>query len=49
VSYGTSFTRHAITAVRRLAQEMLESGNPSVLLRGDMPHAEFQSLLHGAS
>ncbi len=45
VSYGTAFTRAAITAVKRLAEEMLKSGNPGPLIREAMPHPELQRLL----
>lgn len=45
VSYGTAFTRAAITAVKRLAEELLRTGNPAPLLREIMPHPEFQRLL----
>lgn len=45
VSYGTAFTRAAITAVKRLAEEMLKGGNPGPLLREAMPHPELQKLL----
>jgi 2-methylisocitrate lyase-like PEP mutase family enzyme len=47
VSYGTAFTRYAITAVKRMAQELLGAGNPAPLLRESMPRAEFLSLLRG--
>ena len=49
VSYGTAFTRAAITAVKRLAEELLRGGNPGPLLREAMPHAEFQKLLRSGS
>ena len=45
VSYCTAFTRVAITAVKRLAEEVLKGGNPGPLLREAMPHPEFQRLL----
>jgi 2-methylisocitrate lyase-like PEP mutase family enzyme len=48
VSYGTAFTRAAITAVKRLAEELLRTGNPAPLLREIMPHPEFQKLLRGS-
>jgi 2-methylisocitrate lyase-like PEP mutase family enzyme len=48
VSYGTSFTRYAITAVKHLAEELLRTGRPAPLLRESMPRAEFLSLLRGA-
>ena len=47
VSYGTAFTRLAVTAVRRLAGELLRGGNPGPLLREAIPHPEFQQLLRG--
>lgn len=47
VSYGTVFTRAAITAVKRLAEELLRTGNPGPLLRDIMPHPELQALLRG--
>jgi 2-methylisocitrate lyase-like PEP mutase family enzyme len=47
VSYGTAFTRYAITAVQRLAAELQGDGNPARLLRESMPRAEFLSLLRG--
>lgn len=45
VSYGTAFTRAAITAVKRLAEEMLKGGNPGPLLREALPHPDLQKLL----
>jgi 2-methylisocitrate lyase-like PEP mutase family enzyme len=47
VSYGTAFTRYAITAVKRLADELRGGGNPGPLLRESMPRAEFLGLLRG--
>lgn len=47
VSYGTAFTRAAITAVQRLAEELLRTGTPGPLLREIMPHPELQKLLRG--
>jgi len=47
VSYGSAFTRYAITAVKRLAAELLGSGDPRPLLREAMPRAEFLALLRG--
>lgn len=47
VSYGTVFTRAAITAVKRLAEELLRGGNPGPLLREPMSHADLQKLLRG--
>jgi methylisocitrate lyase len=47
VSYGTAFTRAAVTAMKRLAEELLRGGNPGPLMRNDMPHPEFQMLLRG--
>jgi 2-methylisocitrate lyase-like PEP mutase family enzyme len=48
VSYGSAFTRLAITAVKRLAAELLQSGKPEPLLREAMGRQEFLSLLRGA-
>jgi len=48
VSYGSAFTRLAITAVKRLAEELLQSGKPAPLLREAMGRQEFLSLLRGA-
>jgi 2-methylisocitrate lyase-like PEP mutase family enzyme len=45
VSYGTAWTRYALTAVKRLAEELLGGGNPGPLLRESMPRAEFLALL----
>lgn len=45
VSYGTSFTRYAMTAAKRLAEELLSTGDPRPLLRESMPRGEFQGLL----
>ena len=45
VSYGTAFCRAAITAVKRLAEELLRGGNPGHLLREALPHPDFQKLL----
>ena len=47
VSYGSAFTRLAITAVKRLAEELLQGGKPEPLLREAMPRQEFLSLLRG--
>ncbi|HZU06944.1 MAG TPA: isocitrate lyase/phosphoenolpyruvate mutase family protein [Chloroflexota bacterium] len=47
VSYGAAFTRYAIAAVKRLAAELLGSGNPAPLLREALPRAEFLALLRG--
>jgi 2-methylisocitrate lyase-like PEP mutase family enzyme len=47
VSYGASFARHAISAVKKLADELLETGDPRPMLRADMPRPELQSLLRG--
>lgn len=49
VSYGTAFCRAAITAVKRLAEELLGSGNPGPLLRETLPHTELGKLLRGRS
>jgi len=45
VSYGTAFTRIALTAMRRLADELLKGGNPGPLLREAIPHPDLQNLL----
>jgi 2-methylisocitrate lyase-like PEP mutase family enzyme len=45
VSYGAAFTRYAITAVQRLARELLEGGDPRPFLRDSMPRADFLALL----
>ncbi|MEA2641222.1 MAG: hypothetical protein QOF51_2616 [Chloroflexota bacterium] len=45
VSYGGSLQRAAITAVRRLAQVLLDRGDPTPLLREGMERADFQALL----
>jgi len=47
VSYGAAFARHAISAVKQLADVLLETGDPRPLLKGDMPRPELQSLLRG--
>src|SRR5207249_687533 len=47
VSYGAAFARHAITAVKELAETLLETGDPRSLLRGGLPRAEYQGLLRG--
>jgi 2-methylisocitrate lyase-like PEP mutase family enzyme len=49
VSYGAAFARYAITAVQRLAETLLETGNPAPLLRESMPRADFLGLLRGRS
>jgi 2-methylisocitrate lyase-like PEP mutase family enzyme len=49
VSYGAAFARYAITAVQRLAETLLETGNPAPLLRESMPRADFLGLLSGRS
>jgi 2-methylisocitrate lyase-like PEP mutase family enzyme len=48
VSYGASFARQAITAVKELGEILLETGDPRPLLKGGMPRPELQSLLRGA-
>ena len=48
VSYGAAFARHAITAVKELAETLLETGDPRSLLRGGLPRAEYQGLLRGS-
>jgi len=45
VSYGTAFSRAAITAAKRLAEEILRTGDPRAMLRDAMPHPDFQKLL----
>ena len=45
VSYGTAFTRAAATAVKRLAEELLRTGDVRSMLREAMPHPDFQKLL----
>jgi len=47
VSYGAAFTRVALTALKQLAETLLETGDPRLLLREGIPRAEFQSLLRG--
>jgi 2-methylisocitrate lyase-like PEP mutase family enzyme len=47
VSYGSSFARYAITAVQRLASELLETGDIRTLLRESMPRNELLGLLSG--
>jgi methylisocitrate lyase len=47
VSYGTAFARAAITAVKRLAEELLRGGNPAPLLREAVPHPDLQRMLRG--
>jgi 2-methylisocitrate lyase-like PEP mutase family enzyme len=48
VSYGAAFARHAITAVKELAETLLETGDPRPLLRGGLPRPEYQGLLRGS-
>ncbi len=45
VSYGSSFGRLAITAVRRLAEVLAARGDPAPLLREGMERAELLALL----
>jgi 2-methylisocitrate lyase-like PEP mutase family enzyme len=45
VSYGSAFTRCAITAVRRLAETLRDTGDIRADLRDAMPRAEFLALL----
>jgi 2-methylisocitrate lyase-like PEP mutase family enzyme len=47
VSYGTAWTRVAITAVKRLAEALLTTGDPRPLLRESMAQPEFVKLLRG--
>jgi 2-methylisocitrate lyase-like PEP mutase family enzyme len=49
VSYGSAFTRCAIMAVKRLAEELQQAGQPGPLLREAMQRNEFLSLLRGDS
>ena len=49
VSYGSAFSRAAITAVKRLAEALLSKGDPRPLLRDSLPRAEYQALLRGRS
>jgi 2-methylisocitrate lyase-like PEP mutase family enzyme len=45
VSYGASFSRVAITAVARLANELLTSGDPRSILSDAMPRDQYLKLL----
>jgi 2-methylisocitrate lyase-like PEP mutase family enzyme len=45
VSYGASFSRVAISAAKRLADELLASGDPRALLHEAMPREEYLRLL----
>ena len=47
VSYGAAFSRHALSAVKELADALLETGDPRPLFKSDMPRPELQSLLRG--
>jgi 2-methylisocitrate lyase-like PEP mutase family enzyme len=47
VSYGTSWTRVAITAVKQMGEALLTTGDPRPILRASMPQPEFVKLLHG--
>jgi 2-methylisocitrate lyase-like PEP mutase family enzyme len=47
VSYGAAFARHAISAVKELADVLLETGDPRPVLKGDMARPELQALLRG--
>jgi 2-methylisocitrate lyase-like PEP mutase family enzyme len=47
VSYGTSWTRVAITAVKQRAEALLTTGDPRPMLRAAMAQPEFVKLLHG--
>jgi len=47
VSYGSSFGRLAISAVRELAAVLAARGDPAPLLRGGLQRAELQALLRG--
>lgn len=45
VSYGAAFARYAITAVKQLAETLLETGDPALLLGQSMPRQELLGLL----
>jgi 2-methylisocitrate lyase-like PEP mutase family enzyme len=45
VSYGASFSRVAITAAQRLAEELLTGGDPRAILNDAMPRDQYLSLL----
>ena len=45
VSYGASFSRVAITAVARLAAELLGNGDPRAILNDAMPRDQYLKLL----
>jgi len=45
VSYGTSFARYAITAVKHFAEALQTTGDPRPLLHDSMPRPEFLRLL----
>jgi len=45
VSYGASFSRVDITAVARLAAELLNSGDPRAILNDAMPRDQYLTLL----
>jgi methylisocitrate lyase len=45
VSYGASFSRVAITAVARLADELLTGGDPRAILNDAMPRDRYLKLL----
>ena len=47
VSYGSSFGRLAISAVRDLAEVLAARGDPGPMLRGGMQRTELQALLRG--
>ena len=46
-SYGSAFTRYSITAVKLLAETLLQTGDPAPLLNESMPRDEWLSLLRG--
>ncbi len=48
VSYGASFARFAITAVQRLAERLLETGDPAPLLHESMTRQDWLRLLRPA-
>ncbi len=47
VSYGTAWTRVAITGVKRFAEALLTTGDPRPILRESMTQPEFVKLLRG--
>ncbi len=47
VSYGTAWTRVAVTALKRMGEALLTSGDPRPILRESMTQPEFVKLLRG--